>query len=368
MKQFIYKNIFMYSSLQFCGHIEEYFAHHTKKLIVYIVMPRLKNKFNLLRVYKNGKMVEEKRVWSSENVVLYYLSWYVHYLYFIFTCFSAKEHFFVISNHPISFIGMTFQRLFRKITYVYWIGDYFPPVNKYLYWFEKLKTFYHERVSFRYYLSDGINKKINGRIRKDATHRTIMWGVKQKAIRRNAPKHQVNLLFVGLIKQGQGLEKLFAFLRTHKEYSLKIIGICGDALFSEYQTSIANNGIQKQVFFPNMFYSDDQLTQLTKSCHIGIALYDISPLSSAYYTDPGKVKSYTEVNLPVIMSNISSIASYIQKYHAGEVIDQKSESLIDAIEQIRKDYLKYMRGVELFNKHFFFDSYYNKSFVALAST
>src|SRR5258708_987465 len=39
-----YKNIFMYSSLQFCGNIEEYFSKHTEKLVVFITMPRLKNK------------------------------------------------------------------------------------------------------------------------------------------------------------------------------------------------------------------------------------------------------------------------------------------------------------------------------------
>lgn len=368
MKQvFRYKNIFMYASLQFCGHIEEYFAAHTEKLVVYIVMPRLKNHGNLVRVYNAGKLIIEKKVWSSENIFLYYLSWYFYYLKFIFSYFSREERFIVLSSHPISFIGMTLQRLFRKITYVYWVGDYFPPTNTLLYWYEKLKKYYHAKVTFRYYLSESINQQINGRVIEDATHKTLMWGVKPVLIQRIVPKSNLTLLFVGLMKQGQGLEKLFAFLRTNKEFSLNIIGICSDELFSEYQSIIVTYRITKQVFFPNKFYSDKELLTLARSCHIGIALYDISPLSSAYYTDPGKIKSYAEMNLPVIMSNTSSIAPYIKKFHAGELISEKPEDLVRAIRKITKEYSTYLEGLKEFNTYFYFETYYRESFRGLES-
>lgn len=366
MKQaFRYKNIFMYASLQFCGHIEEYFASHTEKLVVFIVMPRLKNRGNLVRVYKSGKLIEEKNVWSSDNIFFYYISWYFHYLKFIFSYFSRKERFIVLSGHPISFLGMTLQRLLRKITFVYWVGDYFPPTNKLLYWYEKLKKYYHTKVTLRYYLSEGINQQINGRVIEDATHRTIMWGVKPVSLVRSDPKSNLTLLFVGLIKHGQGLEKLFVFLRTHKEFSLKIIGICNDELFSKYKNIVTKYHIAKQVFFPNTFYSDEELIELAKSCHIGIALYDISPLSSAYYTDPGKIKSYAEMNLPVIMSNTSSIAPFIRKFHAGQLISEKPEDLVKAIEKITKDYFRYLEGLKKFNAFFYFETYYKRAFVAL---
>lgn len=57
--KFLYKNIFMYASLQFCGNIEEYFSKHTEKLLVFIAMPRLKNKFNLLRIYEKENLIPE---------------------------------------------------------------------------------------------------------------------------------------------------------------------------------------------------------------------------------------------------------------------------------------------------------------------
>ncbi len=355
----------MYASLQFCGHIEEYFAAHTEKLVVYIVMPRLKNRGNLVRIYNIGKLVEEKKVWSSDNIFLYYISWYTHYLKFIFSYFSRDEKLTVLSSHPISFIGMTLQRLLRKITYVYWVGDYFPATNSLLFWYEKIKKYYHDRVTLHYYLSNKINELMNGKVIENATHATIMWGVKPVFAKRIAPGRHLTLLFVGLVKPGQGLERLFAFLRNHQEYSLKIIGICSADLYAAHRDMIVTFGIAKQVFFPNRFYSDEELLKLARHCHVGIGLYDISPLSSAYYTDPGKIKSYAEMNLPVIMSRTTGIAPYIQKFHAGELVSEDPNDLIEAIGKITKEYSTYLEGLKKFNAYFYFESYYQKAFRSL---
>ena len=182
----------MDASLQFCGHIEEYFAAHTEKLVVYIVMPRLKNRGNLVRVYKAGKLVEEEKVWSSDNIFLYYLSWLWQYWKFILVYFGRKEHFVVLSGHPISFFGMSIQKFLRpNIRFAYWIGDYFPPVNLSLRLFEKLKKYYHDRVSYTYYLSDTINRILNeGTIMNDRWKKTVMWGVKAIITRKRDIKGQ----------------------------------------------------------------------------------------------------------------------------------------------------------------------------------
>src|SRR5690349_18699263 len=107
---FYYKNIFLYASLQFCGNIEEYFQNHTEKLVVFIVMPRVKNKFNIIRLYEKGKLVEEKKVASSDNIFIYYTFWYFHYLITLLNYFSRHEKVAVISFHPVSFFLMSFQK------------------------------------------------------------------------------------------------------------------------------------------------------------------------------------------------------------------------------------------------------------------
>lgn len=354
----------MYSSLQFSGHAEEYFAKHTQKLIVFVIMPRLKNKYNLLRRYEKGSLVEEKKTWSSDNLVLYYLSWYFHYLKFIFKYFNSKEKLIVLSMHPISFFGMTVQKVFRRITYAYWVGDYFPPTDWKLILFEKLKKFYHDRINFTYYLGDNINKKMNGKVVNTKNKRTVMWGVRKILGARQSVEKKFNLLFVGLVKEGQGVENIFSFLREHKNYSVKIIGICPDHLYKRYMSIIKRFNISDQVFFPNKFYSDKELMKVAQKCHAGVALYDMSPLNATYYTDPGKVKAYAEFGLPIIMSNTSAVSNYISKLGCGEIINS-NEDIESSLVKIRSDYAGYCEGVRRFLKYFDFEDYYRRSFRSL---
>ncbi|MFZ5845435.1 MAG: hypothetical protein ACOY0S_03130 [Patescibacteria group bacterium] len=363
--RFRYQSIFMYSTLQFAGHVEEYFAKYTRKLVVYVMMPRLKNRANLLRRYREGRLIEEKKVWSSGNLFLYYLSWYLHYLYFICKYFPPNEAFIVISGHPIAFLGMTVQKLLRRLTFAYWIGDFYPPVKWSLFLFEKIKKFYHDRVPFTYYLSDKINQKMNGKVLTQPHHRTVMWGVKRLKINKVPLKDKFNILFIGLVKEDQGLELLFSFLARHKEYSLKIIGICPDGLYQKYLAIIKKREIDEQVFFPNKFYSDTELENLAKTCHVGVAMYDTSPLSATFYTDPGKVKAYAELGLPVVMSETSAAAFYIRRFGCGEVINNDEKKLEEALLKIRRNYPRYLSGLENFRKYFYFETYYQRAFKAL---
>lgn len=352
----------MYASLQFCGNIEEYFRKHTEKLLVFIVMPRLKNKFNLLRIYEKGNLTEEKKVLSSSNIFLYYLLWYLNQIFFTFKHFRYKEKFTIIGGHPISFFGMLIWRLFRKITFVYFVGDYFPPTNLTLRLFEKIKKFYHNKIKYATYLSDGINKKMNGRILNTFNKKTVMWGVRPKNIKKSLSSDTFSMLFVGLIKESQGLEFLLRFLKDRKNYRLNIIGVCEDNLFRRYQKTIHEYNLNNRVFFPNKFFIDTELDTLSAGCRVGIALYGTSRESSSYYTDPGKVKAYAEMNLPIIISNTTAIAPYIKRFKAGEVINLDKKSLEKALLSINNNYLAYQKGLDKFNAFFYYETYYKKAF------
>lgn len=357
-----YNNLFMVSSLQFCGNIEEYFSQHCEKLVAFIVMPRLKNKGNLLRVYKHRRLTLEQRVWSSENIFLYYLSWYVFHIFLILKYFSRKEKFIVYSPHPISFFAMSLQKLMRNITFVYFVGDFFPPTAFSLRLFEKLKKFYHDRIPYATYLSDRINKQMNGEVLDTVSRKTVMWGVKPKHIQRSFSPNICSLLFVGLIKPGQGLESLLLFIKNHKDYELNIVGNCSNDFYKKYQQKIKDYGIQNRVFFPNKFFIDSELDSLSKVCHIGVALYDTSSKSSTFYTDPGKVKTYTEMGLPVVMSNTSAVAPYVKKFNAGKIVTLSEKSIEAAFLAIKDNYKYYEKGVEAFNNFFYYESYYKKKY------
>lgn len=359
---FQYKNIFLQSSLQFIGNTLEYFVAHTEKLVVFIVMPRVENKDNVVRVYSYGKLIEEEPFVLSENIFMYYLGWYIKYLKVLNKYYSKKEPFFAIVFHPIFFFGMSIQKLWKNIRFVYWVGDYFPGTNKIIMLFEKLKKFYHGQVTYSCYASDMLNKIFNGKVLKSNNRKTVMMGVKPERIIRKFDGNDFNILFVGLVKESQGLELFFDFLKLHKEYKLKLLGVCEKKLYAKYMNIIKRYNIGDQVYFPNKFFSDKELNEISKQCQIGIALYDPDKSNVTYYTDPGKVKTYTELGLPVTMSNIPSIAPYILRFKAGEIVEKNQSSLNAALRKIKKNYPKYVDGVDKFNRYFYFEDYYKERF------
>lgn len=362
MNRFYYKNIFLYSSLQFVGNVEEYFAKYTEKLVAFIVMPRQQYKNNFIRLYKKGKLIEEKQITLSKNIFLYYSLWYLYHVFFMFKYFSMKEKFAVITYHPYPLFGMSIQKIFRNFEAVYWKGDYFPPIKLSLILVEKISRFYERNVKYVIYLTDLVNKKMNGKVLDTNTRKTIMLGIKPKSIQRKFDKNNFCILFVGVIKEAQGLQYLFDFLKTNKNFSVKIIGMGSEELYKKYQTIIKNNKIESQVYFPNRFFEDKELEEISKSCQVGIALYDVGEFSSTYYTDPGKVKTYASLGLPIIMSNTSAIAPFIEKFQCGLLINRESREIGTALLDIKNNYAKYLEGLKKFNKHFFYESYYKKSF------
>lgn len=363
MNKMYYKNLFIYSSLQSTGNAEKYFAAHTKKLVVFVLTSRFDPNGNLLRIYIKGTKVSEKKIkLLTTNIFLYYFLWYVNYLLIILKYFNRKEKIIVISWHPISFFGMFLQKKLRKIDYVFWNGDYFPPVKLSLILYEKLKKHYNSKVKYAIYQSDLINEKMNDKIMNTPYRKTLPWGIIPRNIKRSSNIKKFTLLFVGVVRESQGLEFLFEFLKKHSEYSLKILGVCTPELYKKYSKVIKNNKIINQIYFPNRFISDKELEEASKSCQVGIAVYDMDWRNATYYTDPGKVKTYASLGLPIVMTDVSAIVPYIKKFGCGRIIKKNYPDLEEALLDIKKHYKSYLAGLKKFNKHFYYETYYKSRF------
>lgn len=365
MTTFLYSRIFAYGSSQFCGHIEEYLASHTADLLVFVVEPRIGRHANTVRRYSRGALVETRPVRSSQNLFLYYLLWYANQIRFLLEFCPRNRTTLVWGGHPVVFFAMGFFRRIRPLRYAYWVGDYYPSPRLVVRLFERLKRWYHDRVDYTFYLTDAINRALNGgKIAAAPNHRTVMWGVKPVAAAPAPPIDPFTLLFVGLIRPGQGLEVLFDFLSRHRSFRLRIIGVCQPAYFTQLQSLRTKLGLEEQVFFPNRFYSEAELLEVAATCHVGLALYDRSGENFTHYADPGKVKAYAEMRLPVLMTRISDIVPYVERFRSGEVIDGPDE-IGAALEQIRARYAVYQEGIARFIAHFEFDRYYREAFSAL---
>ena len=359
-----FERVFAYGSLQFCGHIDEYLMAHSKELLMFIVQPRVGKHANLLRRYRSGSLVEEREVRSSRNLFLYYGLWYVNHVREILRFCAKDKPTLVFGGHPLVFFGMGLLKRIRPLEYAYWIGDYFPSSHPAIRLYERVKKWYHDRVDYAFYLSDAINRVMNGTVVNTSVRRTVMWGLKPFPAAPAVPLSPFRLLFVGLIRPGQGLEALFDFLKRHGDCRLSLIGVGQPAYVAELQTLLRQTGLGDRVFFPNRFYSESELLEEARTCHVGIALYDTGPGNFTHYADPGKVKAYAEMRLPVVMTRISDIVPFVERFKSGEVIGRGPE-IGEALKRIRGDYESYRSGVRRFVEHFYYDRYYREAFKAL---
>ncbi len=154
------------------------------------------------------------------------------------------------------------------------------------------------------------------------------------------------------------------FIASHDDYSLALVGVAANGYEKTVQAAIDRLGISSRVYFENRFHAEAELREIAKTCCCGMALYDVSDGNFTHYADPGKVKAYMELGLPVVMTRISDIVPYVERFKAGEVVDSPDD-VCPAIERIAADPQTYSRGVAAFNDHFSYASYYAESFKAL---
>lgn len=362
-KTFRYNNIFLYSSLQFSGNIEEYFSAHSKKLVVFLVLPRGSGN-NLYRVYEQGKIIEEKKIPVSKNMFSYYVSWYTTQWQLLLKYFTRNDKIILISFHPLAFFFMKLQRLFRNLTFVYWVGDYFPGNDLINIFYRKLSHYYHDKLKYRCYLSDRLNEKMNnGSIIDTSYVKTVMWGIKpymKKTFR--ISKDSLTLCFIGVIRESQGIEFLLSVIPHVKQVSLKLLGPAPKHLADKYTKLIMKYGIENRVYFPNKTLYGRELENEIASCHVGIALYDEGKDVGTYYADPAKVKTYAQYGLPILMTDAADIAKYITRFHAGKVIKRDISSALHAISLIKGKYREYIKGLQSFNAYFDYENYYHHKF------
>lgn len=362
---FRYESVFALASLQFCGHVDEYLIANTRRLCLMYVLPRFGEQKQIIRRYDEGKLVEERVLRSSQNIFLYYWLWFWHNTTEILRFAKGYDgKTLVVGGHPVCFFGMALMKMLRRVSYLYWIGDYFPNKGLVIRAFEWLKRFYHNRIPFTYYLSDAINRKMNrGKVRDEPGHKTLMWGMRRFMMPDcgNVMAASKQLLFVGLVRDGQGIENVLDFLADNHDYSLALVGVAANGYEKTVEKMIAERKLSDRVYFPNRFHSQEELLEIAGKSFAGLALYSLGEENFTHYADPGKVKAYIEMNLPVVMTRISEVVPFIEKFRAGVVVDGM-EGVGDAVRKIANDYPTYGEGVRRFNEHFEYTRLYAEAF------
>lgn len=363
MKKWRFGNILQTSTAQFDGHIRDYFVKNSKRVVALYILPRSGSVRNFIEVYERGKLKKRIELFSPKNVIVAYITYYFQYLFILFRIFPRREKIYFVNHLPIFFFFNSIIRIFRKIEIIYWIADYWPMTSLSIKIFRFLIYFYHARSQKTLYMSDRINKKMNGIILSSVNKKTVMLGIDpQKISNSRKIDSKIKLCFVGVLIESQGIDILLSVVAKNSNVTLNIIGTGEKELVEKYRKLIEKYNISSRVYFPNSFLYGEDLRRSIQDCYVGMALYRVDKNTATYYADPSKIKQYAELGLPIIMTKAAEVSRYIERFHAGIVVERDVKSVNTAIEKIRRNYSYYLSGLVKFNNYFEYERYYNKAF------
>ncbi len=347
----LYKSVYFVTSepIKNIGNLRNYFIEHTASFTTFHFPLAFLERNSYLEQYSHGKMVRRKTFprYKGSNKVLKVVS---HYLYFYITLLLYVEKgSVVITDNPLFCFLHSVPSFFRNYTFIFLIGDYFPDHTGLMWLYNKMADFYNQHSSHVIYLSPPIEELYTRKIQQGSADRTwrrqISCGIVRKFDSDTKDihiEHSLKLGFIGVLRQGLGLDMAFSYVAKNPHAgTLEIIG--GGYGFEYYKNLAKELGIEDKIVFHGFV---DDPASIMRTWDIALALYEYTPGNPSIYCEPTKIKDYLSYGLPVITTKTTYLYAEIEKYGAGEVIEETVESLARAVTTITKEYAKYIQGVD----------------------
>ncbi len=344
--------VFAQASFQFCGHVDEYLIAHARHLGLLYFQTRFGRGGHLFRRYEEGRLVEERRLEFTSSCLGYYWGMLKCWRRELNAFRAGRDRVTALFTHPLLAVG---QSSMKNVRTLFWQWDHFPDGSAKSRIFNAFARFYAPRCGAYRPLTRAIGRAVG--LPEAAP---LMLGVKPPT--RFGDMASNRLLLVGQLRGGQGVEPVLDFIAANKGYSLSLVGASANGFGEEIRRRISDGKMADRVYFPDRFVSEAELRDEAAKCFAALALYDTAPNNFTHYADPGKVKSSIEMGLPVIMTRISEIVPFVERFHAGEVIDS-ARDLPQAIAKIRRDPESYFSGCRAFAEHFDYERYYAAGFL-----
>lgn len=139
------------------------------------------------------------------------------------------------------------------------------------------------------------------------------------------PPDQRIFLYQGGLSPGRGIESLLsAFKSKSIENVNAVIVFMGYGPLKQKIEKISKK--HKNIFFHKAVHPDE-LLKYTASADFGLSLIENKCLSYCYCM-PNKVFEYTMAGLPIIVSNLLEMASFVDKYKIGIILADDSHDFI----------------------------------------
>lgn len=319
-----------------------------------------------LNLYRGGKLlwtkrmpkfwqalywVNHRKVTSNQTVIRLKIRDFISNFYFILFCISKKIDLFIGVESINTLSAILLKRLGYIRTVLFFSNDYSPKKYTRLknWLFLKLDEVSAYRGDYIWMMNPRIHESRLERgldVSKLAPHFIIHGGLPffpGEPVPLNERKK--NRIVYATRAGHQGLEiilKAFsAVLKKHYDSKLYITGHA-DKEESKIRPLIEELKISGNVIFTG-FIKEDELNHLVKYSYIGLAIWSYNAPTSATYGDPEKIRRYFHFGLPVVSTENAFTAETIKKHGAGMVIDDKVESVANAIMELFDDEALYSK-------------------------
>jgi glycosyltransferase involved in cell wall biosynthesis len=137
-------------------------------------------------------------------------------------------------------------------------------------------------------------------------------------------KDQKVFLYQGLIDCGRGIENLLAAFKA-RDGDNAVIVLMGYGPLADL--AVEASSTTRNIFF-HKAVPPDELLDITASADVGLAIIPDTCLSYSYCL-PNKLFEYVMSGIPVISSNLEEMASFIEKYKIGFIVEEQSITAIN---------------------------------------
>ncbi|KKU83761.1 hypothetical protein A2973_00705 [Candidatus Gottesmanbacteria bacterium RIFCSPLOWO2_01_FULL_49_10] len=148
-----------------------------------------------------------------------------------------------------------------------------------------------------------------------------------------------HLAHMGHLTKKQGVQSVIEaiplIVTKLPHFHFDIIG--GGPMESELLDMVQKLHLQKYVTFYGFIKNHDEVEALLAKCAAAIAPYVDSPDNFVRYTDPGKVKAYLAVGLPIIITKVPDVWKEIVKRRVGIAVSDNMHKIAEGIIKLLLD-------------------------------
>jgi glycosyltransferase involved in cell wall biosynthesis len=246
----------------------------------------------------------------------------------------------VVFHHPIFHFGTGWLERLKKLRFVFWPWDHFGKTYPDYFFFEGRCV---RRVRYLLSVSEPMARVYDELWPRDSysqVRRVLPLGVDAKIVERAPQDWQLGL--VGNLRPEDGLLTTLDAMVLEPRLWLDVVG--GGIHLDAFKKRAREVGVSDRVRFLGYVESSDRLLDIVSSWQVGLAPYH--PTCYTAYADPGKIKHYLQLGLPIVTTSIVPMSEIVRQAGAGEAVPPSDvPALLAAIMKIRRGYDAYVRGV-----------------------